>query len=336
MEHFQSKKNRSLVLKLLWLTVCSIGIFPIGTLAGETIVVDRIVAVVNDEIITLFDLNLAFQPFAENIRALGYSPEKERETLFKLRSDLLSQLINQKLTGQETKRNNITISEQEIDRAIERIKESRFYTDEDLRAGLAKQGLTMEEYRKVLKEQLLRNKLVNREVKSKIVITEVDIKNYYESHVENYRGEKKYHLWNIFIRISALADGPEKQNALEKMEAVLVRLKQGQPFESFAVTNPGSPSTPAGADLGLYRLDELSSQLQDVVKNMRTGEFSSILETDNGYQIIYVQKILETESKSFSEVKPEIRDILYNQAVDDKYQAWLNELRKKSHIKIIQ
>jgi peptidyl-prolyl cis-trans isomerase SurA len=69
---------------------------------------------------------------------------------------------------------------------------------------------------------------------------------------------------------------------------------------------------------------------------MRTGEFSSILETDNGYQIIYVQKILETESKSFSEVKPEIRDILYNQAVDDKYQAWLNELRKKSHIKIIQ
>ena len=325
-----------LFLYFLWSFVFSIADFSFSVQAADAVVVDRIVAVVNDDLITLFDLNQSFQPYEENIKALGYTSERERETMFKLRTDLLSRLIERKLTDQVIKKNNLEASEQEINTALERIKEERSLTDEDLRAELAQQGLTLEEYRKNLKHQLLRNKLVNREIKSKIVITEDDISNYYNAHRENYAGEMKYHIWNIFIRPSQFADSSTQRLALEKMEAVVTKLTQGQSFESLAVEEPDSPMAPQGADLGLYRLDELSPQLQKAVKDMKAGDYSPILKTEMGYQIIYVQKIVETDSKSVAEVKSEIQETLYNEAVDNKFQTWLKDLRKRSHIKIIK
>jgi peptidyl-prolyl cis-trans isomerase SurA len=219
---------------------------------------------------------------------------------------------------------------------IERIKESRSYTDEDLRAGLAEQGLTIEEYRENLKKQLLRGKLVNREVKSKIVITREEIEKYYNEHREKYAGEIKYHLWNIFIRFSQMTDESQRQIAFGKMETVLSQLKQGRSFESFAAELPDSPKSPQGTDLGFYLLDELSPQLRNVVKDMKEGEYSPILENNRGYQIIYVQKVLMTDSKSFTEVEAEIKDVLYNEAIDRRYNTWLSELRKRSHIKIVK
>jgi peptidyl-prolyl cis-trans isomerase SurA len=313
-----------------------VGIFPIRAAATDTAVVDRVVAVVNEDIITLYDLNQAMKPYEANIRALGYSPEKEHETLFKLRTDLINRIIDRKLTDQAVKKDNIEVSEKEIDAAIERIKESRALTDEDLRAGLSQQGLTMDEYRQNVKQQLLRNILVNREVKSKIVITEDEIKRYYDAHSEKYAGETKYHIWSIFIRIPESAGDVTKRLARERMEAVAAQLKQGQPFESLAAQKSDSPLAPEGADLGLYRLDELSQQLQKPVKEMKAGDFSSILDTDMGYQIIYVQKIIKTDAKSLDDVKSEIQQTLYEEAIDNRFQAWLENLRKKSHIQIIQ
>jgi peptidyl-prolyl cis-trans isomerase SurA len=320
----------------LWGFIFNIGILPFRVQAADAIVVDRIVAVVNDDLITLYDLNKTLLPYEENIKALGYAPEREHETLFKLRTDLLKKLIDRKLTDQVIKRNNIEVSEEEIDAALERLKELRSLTDEDLRAGLAQQGLTLEEYRKNVKQQLLRNKLVNREIKSKIVITEDDIKIYYDAHLEKYAGEKKYHIWNIFIRLADFADESTKGLALEKMEAVISQLKQGRAFESLAGEDSDSPMAPKGADLGLYQLDELSPQLQKAVGVMKAGDFSPILETDMGYQIIYVQKIAETDAKSLAKVKSEIQETLYNETVDNRFEAWLEELRKRAHIKIIK
>ncbi len=314
----------------------AIGVFPICVAAADNVVVDRIVAVVNEDLITLYDLNQAFQPYEANIRALGYSPEKEQEALFKLRADLLNRIVDRKLTDQAIKRNNIEVSEKEIDAALERIKEGRSLTDEDLRAGLAQQGLTMEEYRQNIKQQLLRNILVNREVKSKIVITEDEIKRYYDAHSEKYAGETKYHIWNIFIRVPEFENGSAKQRALEKMESVATKLKQGEAFESLAALKPDSPMDPEGADLGLYRLEELSPQLQKAIKDMKAGDFSPILDTDMGYQIIYVQKIINSNPKSLADVKSEIQQTLYDEAVENRFQTWLQNLRNKSHIKIIQ
>jgi peptidyl-prolyl cis-trans isomerase SurA len=303
--------------------------------AEDAVIVDRIVAVVNDELISLYDLNQRFEPYARKVKALGYSADKERQMLFKVRLDLLRQLVDAKLVDQQIAKNKLNVSEAEIDRAIERIKAARHYTDEDLRAGLAQQGLTLEDYRKEIKEQLLRSRLVNLEVKSKIVITQENIEEYYQRHPEKYAGEKKYHLWNIFMSADSAANDSNQETALQKMESILAKLKQGEAFESLAEGNYVSSLGARGGDLGQYLLKELSEQLRDVVAKMQAGEFSSILSTGNGYQIIYLDNILKTEPKSLAEVSNEIHETLYRELVDSRYNVWLEDLRKRSHLKII-
>jgi len=324
--------NRSGLMALrvwVWFAVSALGVGLGGAQQSE--IVDRIVAVVNSDIITLYDLNRAFRPYEANIKALQYPADKERQTLFQVRSDVLNQLIDSQLADQQIKQAQISVSQKEIDTTIERMKEVRAFTDEQLREGLAAQGITMEEYRKEIESQILRTKLVNREVKSKIVITKDDIKVYYESHQEKYAGDKKYYLWNIYIKASPV----DKDRALQAMKGVELRLKRGVAFETLVGELNAASSSIQGTDLGLYRRDELSEELREVVTILKPGEFSEILDTNFGYQIIYVQNIQDTAAKPLDAVEAEIQQLLYDEFVDNKYQDWLEDLRSRSHIRVI-
>ena len=290
-------------------------------------VVDRIVAVVNDDIILLSELNQELQPYADRIKSAGYSPVKENKLIFKVRADILNKLIDQKLTDQEIKRAKIFVSEKEIDRAIERIKEANYYTDEEVRKMLAEQGLTMESYRQRIKGKILRSKLVNMEVKSKIVITQEDIRSYYKKHQDRYGGEIKYHLRNLMMKISPQAEESEKAAAKKRMMAILEKLKTGQPFDK---------SGTVGRDLGLIAFKKLSPQLQAALKGLGPGEFTPVLDTDQGYQIFFVQEVVNSPAKSLEAVSREIERELYEKIVNKKFESWLDNLRKRSLIKIIK
>lgn len=299
-------------------------------------VVDRIVAVVNDDIITLFDLGHLLKPYVEKIEQGSYSTETAHKMLYKVREDALNQLIDQKLTDQEIKRTKITISEKEMDDRIEQIKEANFFTDEDIRKGLAKSGLTMEEYRQQMKDQILRIKLINLEVKSKIVITTEDIKAYYEKHQNKYAGKEKYHLRNIIMKVPPLADDNDKLEIKSKMDSALARLNAGESFETLAIIYSESSLSQESGDLGLFELDSLTPQLQTIIKGMKAGEFTPVIDTDQGYQILFVQDVTKTPGKSLEDASSEIERILYDEIVNNKFQAWVEDLRKQSHIKIIR
>jgi peptidyl-prolyl cis-trans isomerase SurA len=332
------RRDRLLVVAV-GLVVLSWGIGlwrPTWLIAAERIVVDRMIAEVNNDVITLYDLNQEMQPYQENLKGMGYPAEKERELLFKIRSDLLNQLIDRKLADQEIERNKIQVSETEIDKTIERIKETRHYTDEDLRAGLARQGVTYQDYRKEVREQILRQKLVNIEVKSKIVITDEDIQAYYDQHKEKYSAAKKYHLWNIYVQLPQYAPESDKRAAYQAMEAVYGQLKGGRSFEAVFQDISGASSVAKGSDLGVFQLDELASDLRDVVRGMSPGEYSRVLESGFGYQIIYLQRILEADAKSVEAVRSEIQQTLYDEAINKRYQEWLDNLRQQAHIRVIQ
>ena len=322
--------NRSVCRAICFVLVLC---FSAVNIAYSAEVVDRIVAVVNDDIITLSELNQFIKPYADKIKTFGYPLEKEREMLFKVRDDILNQLIDQKLTDQEIKRFKISVSEKEIDAAVERIKEINYYTDEELRQELAGQGLNMEEYRKSIKEQILRAKLVNREIKSKVVITKQDVESYYETHSDKYCGEKKYRLQNIIIKIPPSADEKKRFSIQKRMEAVLAKLKAGQPFEEMAKSYSESSGS---CDLGLFAINELSPQLQEAIKGLGVGEFTSVLDTDYGYQIFYISEIIDSPGRLLEEVTAEIEEKLFREIVDKKFRSWLDDLHKKSHIKIIK
>jgi peptidyl-prolyl cis-trans isomerase SurA len=299
-------------------------------------VIDRIVATVNDEIILLYDLNQTIKPFVDHINASDYPYEKKREMLFKVREDALKMLIEKKLAAQEIKRYKISVSQQEINNAIERMKKTRFITDEELREELKRQGLTFNEYREKIKEEILREKLISLEVQSKIVITSEDIKLYYEKNKDKYSGKKKYHLRHILMKVPEGANENKKQMVLEKIEAVLSKLKQGELFDQLARIHSDSPLASEGGDLGLLNVKDLPVQMQEALKGLKEGEFTPVLDTEQGYQILYIQKIQKSPGKTLEESSSEISQILYKDRINSKYTSWLKDLKSRSHIKIIR
>ena len=228
------------------------GLFaPLSARAAETSIVDRIVAVVNDDIITQQDVETTMRPYLEKTKEEGFSPEMQRQAIARLRKDVLDTLIENKLTNQEVKRYKISVSEEEIDQQIAHIKRMNSVTDENIRAMLASRGMSMADYRNDIKGMLQRTKLVNREVTSRVVITKDEIKAYYEKNLAKFGGSRKYHLWNLFAKLPRNASAGERQEAQARLKAALAELKQGRSFEDLARSNGAGAGGFQGSDLGL-------------------------------------------------------------------------------------
>jgi peptidyl-prolyl cis-trans isomerase SurA len=306
---------------------------------GRAEIVDRIVAQVNEDIITLLELSHSLTPIVEKIKERALTPDQEQQTLEKAKEDVLMNLVNDRLTDQEVKKSNIEITDGEVDDAVKRVMEMNNLTQDQLTAALAQDGMTVEAYRKNLKKQLLRSKLLNREVKSKIVITENDIQSYYQKHIDKFgggdSGGSKYHLRTIIKKIPPYSDEKQKQSVLTQMEAILAQLNAGKPFDALAREHSDLLAS-EGGDLGVFAMDELSPAVQQAISGLKQGGYTSIIDTDQGYQVFYLQEIREATGKPIEEVSNEIKEILYNEVVDKKFETWVEGLKQRSHIKIMK
>lgn len=324
-------------IKNNWLLLMALGglVLPGLALGAEAAVVDRILAVVNEDVITQYDMDTLLRPLVQNIRSQQLPPERELQAVRQLRGEMLNNLIDTKLTEQEVKRYNINVTDEEVENYIQQLKQRRSTTDEQLRGFLAEQGMTLEDYRREVKLQLQRTKLVNREVRSKVVITEAEIRAYYEKNKAKYGGGTQYHLWNLFVKLPPQASTQDREVAQSMLEEVLAELRRGRRFQEIVRMTAQISLNVQGSDLGLFRIEELTPRLREVVRGLKAGQFSPVVETDFGYQIVFVEEIKETASRPLPQVESEIQDILFRERVDSRFTAWLSELRKRSHIKIM-
>ncbi|OQY11704.1 MAG: hypothetical protein B6I31_04405 [Desulfobacteraceae bacterium 4572_19] len=327
-EHKITKK------KILFSTVLfsTMFIFYTGIIsAGQ--VVDKIIAIVNGDIITLKDLNVAIRPYLQKISNSSYSFEEKDKILTKFKADALSKLVNEMLTDQEIKKLKLTVEDDEVDNAIEQIKITRNFTDEEFIDALRKDGMDIHEVREMIKRQILRPRLLNYRVKSKVIITKKDIQKYYEAHPEIYSTEKKYSLKTILLP-HTLNDG---KDPMEIMNNIILKFHGGESFEKLAKEYSIVPNVAeTGGDLGTFTLGSLSPQLQKALIGVEAGECTLVLDTDHGYQIFYVSDIEADSKKVSEEISKKIKATLYEKLVNEKFNVWINELRKQAHIKIME
>ncbi len=298
-------------------------------------VVDRIVAIVNQEIITLSDLNNVYKPVLSQAKARRFSLKKQRKVLYKARAVILKDLIDSMLVDQEARRLNLFISETDIERAIRWEKRSRALTDKEFNEYLTQQRLTHEDYREHIRFQMLREKTIDLQVISKIVVTSKEIVNYYEKHQKKYAGKKQYHLRSILKKVRPGISIEGKKILYQKMEKIVAQLKSGASFLRTAKKYSEPPFAAEGGDLGLFTLEQLSPKIRTAIQGKRAGEFTSVVDTDQGLQILLVQEIVQMEGQSLKAATPEIVRILKRELFDQRFQIWLGDLRRRSHIKII-
>lgn len=314
--------------------VMMLGFSASATASAAAEVLDRIVAVVNEEIILLSELNERMAPYAQRVREQGFDLDRENQMLRQLRAEMIDRLVDEKLTDQEIARNDIELDDAAVDRAIEQIKTANNLSDEELQRYLASEQMTMQAYRDSVREQVLRTQLVNYQVKSKIVITDQEIQAYYDNHPEVYGGKVYYHLKNILMRAPRFASEAEKQAVFDQMQAIRSQVTAGGPFEDLARTHSQGPSAEDGGDIGKFAKETLSPQIQAALEGLTPGQVTDVLDTDQGLQLFYLDAVNRTEGTPLASVKAEIHQKLFEQVVDQKFVAWLEELRSQSHIKI--
>jgi parvulin-like peptidyl-prolyl isomerase len=137
------------------------------------------------------------------------------------------------------------------------------------------------------------------------------------------------------VKLPAQASPANRTAAQNMLEEVLAELKRGRPFQEIVRLTAERPSAVQGSDLGLFRIEELTPRLREAVRGMKAGQYSPIVETDFGYQLVFVEDIKETASRPLAQVEAEIQDILFRERVDERFASWLSDLRKRSHIKVM-
>ena len=296
--------------------------------------VDRIIAYVNDDIITLSELNERTNALVAAQQQNPFQREQE-QSLEQMRHTMLNRLIDERLASQEISRLKITVSEEEIDETIARIMKENRLTKETLEAELRKDERTIADLRQQIKEGLEQRKLVSREVQSKTVITDEIVEAYYQSNMHNFQEKERWRIQDIYLPYYP-DDTPEERARLRNLaQEILERVRAGVDFGLLAKNYSQGPGAEAGGDMGYFSRGELEPVLEAAVENLKAGEVSPDIETTRGIHIIKVTEVDRSPPKALDEVRESIRNLLYKREVEFRYREWLSSLRERSYVKIV-
>lgn len=301
---------------------------------ARAVVFDRIVAIVNDDIITLSELDEAGKPVLDKLlRAQPGGAAREKQ-LHEARRQILQMLVDQKLAEQEINRLGISVSREDVDRVIEDVKREATMTEEQLRDALKEEGISWEQYRKQISEQLCRARLINEEVRTKIVITDERCRSYYEQNPDEFRIYDEAKLEHILFAVPPGASDKEREAQRRRAEETLAMLRAGADFATLARQRSQAPSAPDGGQLGWLRVEEMAPYLKEIVARLVPGQLSEVVSTDQGYQILRIKEFHQGGTRPFEQVKDEIYRKLFQQEVDREYETWLKNLRQRAYIKV--
>ncbi|MGA7576587.1 MAG: SurA N-terminal domain-containing protein [Desulfobaccales bacterium] len=291
---------------------------------GSAKVVDRIVAQVNDEIITMSELQKASRSIEDQE---GIDPKSKEDKALEHR--MLETLIDRKLAKAEAKRRGIKVDDKELNEALENFKKRNHVMDEDsFNKSLAKAGLTLAELKEKIADQIIEQRLVSMTVGTKAVVSESQVRQYYD---QKYKGDAttQLHLLSIKMPFPPGATEAQQEEVKKQAENILQEVKGGATFESAA-----QKYSLEATDVGFVPENELDPRLAQFLAKFSPKEVAPVV-TPQGIQLIQLLERRSGQARSYEEVAPEIRRILTQQEMEKEFSVWVKTLRDNAHIKIM-
>ncbi len=286
---------------------------------------DRLVAVVNDEIITASEVDASQSLAALNLLADILPGVNDRETGPTFR-DALDAMIDQRLLLQEARSLGLTATDQEAREAVLALTEERRLDRLN--------GAPPEEIRQRVQDQLTIVKLVNREVRSKLLINASDVDAYYRAHPDRFTTPTRYRLRQIFIKAPAGGDPAALAAAQAEANRLRAEATGGSDFGDLARQRSQGAEAVRGGDLGYVRLGELLPEIDAVLGGMRAGDVSPVIATLVGFHIINLVEVAPGAVRPLEEVKSQAEEFVYQELATNYYRRWLRQLRSRAHIDI--
>ncbi|MDT8420129.1 MAG: SurA N-terminal domain-containing protein [Desulfuromonadales bacterium] len=291
--------------------------------------VSRIAAIVNNDIITTFQLEQAMAAEQPGVHGSA-TPEEAQQ---KLRNKVLQQMIDEKLLKQRISELGLSVAETEVDAAIDDVQRQNNLTREQLIDALLAQGMDFASYRQNLQEEILRYKLIGREVNSKTEVTNKEIRAYFREHIDEYRVTPTVHLQRISFALPADPESEQTAAVYELAAAVRDKLSlDRQPYDA-VLASLGNAAE--GADMGFLEEQELLPVVQQAIGGLETGQVSEPVAAANQLHLFLVAERNPGDSALFDRVSGEIKEILMKQNTEKRFLEWSRELREQAYIKIL-
>ena len=291
--------------------------------------VDKIVAVVNDEIITQSELEESTLSFIADYQ-LRYGPEEAESKLDDARSDALNRLIEEKLILQEAKRRNVQVNDAEIDGRLQQVK-SKFASEEEFEKAISGSGLTIGKLKDKYRDQLMMAALVNGIIYHNIQISPTQTAAYYYGHKSEFiqPGKAKF-------RILLLKFKPEQEKTAIKSHAeeLLQRIRSGEDFSILAKQYSEGPNAADGGDMGFVTSGETIGQIDEAIFSLEGGQVSEVIETQAGCNIVKVEEKMPEYEFSLEEAKPMIEKRLYEREAELTVREFIDNLKEEAYVDV--
>jgi peptidyl-prolyl cis-trans isomerase SurA len=301
--------------------------------SASAAVTNAIAAIVNDDIVTFYEVSRESETA---LREAGKQAPLDAATRSRIMSAALDRLIEKKLVEQKIRELNIKVSEEELHQAIEDVrKQNNIPNLEALVSALASQGLSFNQYRSQLQEQIEKLKLVSMEVRAKIHVSEAEMREYYNSNSSRYMEEESYRARHIFFKTSDKSPADEIKRTMTTALMVLAEAKSGKDFAELAKNYSEDPAAKKdGGDLGKFKKGDMQSELGNAVMSMKPGDVSELVYTPAGFHIIKLEERISGRMKPFEEFKSEIEETLYRKKSEERFSQWAKDLRGKASIEL--
>jgi peptidyl-prolyl cis-trans isomerase SurA len=302
---------------------------------AKATVVEEIIARVNNDVITQSDYQHADMQLKEEIShdCQSCPPDKLAAEYKDQQKDLLRGLIDQSLMVQRAKDMGISVESDLIKRLDDVRKQNNLNSIEDLEKAVEGSGLPWEDYKTQIRNGMLTQEVIRREVGSHINIPTEEVKTYYGAHSQEFTRPEQVVLTEIFL--STEGKSPEEMESVQKKtEDLRNRVVKGDDFNEIAKRYSEGSTAKDGGDLGTFQRGQLSPQLEGVVFKMEKGQITDVIQTKTGFEVLKVENHYQAGLQPLEKVENEVMNRLYMEKMQPTLRTYLGELREESYVNV--
>jgi len=298
---------------------------------AHRVVLNRVAATVNGEVVTQQELEQRAGDEWKKANLMPPGPERDRAVTSVLRRSF-QMVVAEKLFHAQAVSLQIEVTDEQVNAAIEDIKKRNNADDKMLDQMLAEQQMTRAMFREQIRGQLESYNVLSAKVRSKVKLSDEDVKNYYQRHPGEFLGEEELHVRHILLALPEDAPAGEVSRVQAEGEKVMQRLAGGEPFASVAKAVSKGPGASDGGDLGWLRRGTMQRSLEEIVFALKDGEVSKLVRAGPGIHLFKVEERRQGGGKSFDQAKDEIRDKLSMEQTQAYREQYLGELKRDAVI----
>ena len=302
--------------------------------AVEKQLVDRVLAVVNKEVITQSEFDAVFRPIYEEMKQSGDRQNFNKE-MTDLRLKLLNQMIEDRLVAQEAKKIGIEVTDGEVADEMKQLK-SEFPDETTFEHQMKAEGIAVADIEKRFRERIAIEKLHEYIIRGKTAVSPEEMEQFYKDHPEEFDRKEQVKVSVITLRKSdeSVSKGIKDEAAKAEAERLVKGLKKGLGFEELAKKYSQDTYARTGGMIGFLEKGNMKNSIEEVLFSLAPGAVSDVLETEEAYHIFKVHEKAPPKHETFEEVRTQIHEFLFRKKAHERFVGWMEELKKKSFISI--